>query len=105
MRPLCPCRSCCCLLLFLSLGVQGAPEAAPEQVHLSYPGKFCGHFWEFPREAQGVWGLKYPLVDCCGSLGWWPGLPGLRLCASVERGSPAAVQLAVWEMIPASSLS
>uniref|UniRef100_A0A8C0S2S4 Purple acid phosphatase N-terminal domain-containing protein n=1 Tax=Canis lupus familiaris TaxID=9615 RepID=A0A8C0S2S4_CANLF len=37
MRPLCPCRSCCCLLLFLSLGVQGAPEAAPEQVHLSYP--------------------------------------------------------------------
>ncbi|KAB1274120.1 Acid phosphatase type 7 [Camelus dromedarius] len=37
-----PCWSCCCLLLFSSLGVQGspkAPSAAPEQVHLSYPGK------------------------------------------------------------------
>uniref|UniRef100_A0A8C6AF76 Purple acid phosphatase n=1 Tax=Monodon monoceros TaxID=40151 RepID=A0A8C6AF76_MONMO len=37
-----PCWSCCCLLLYFSLGVQGspkAPSAAPEQVHLSYPGE------------------------------------------------------------------
>uniref|UniRef100_A0A8D0LVW8 Acid phosphatase 7, tartrate resistant (putative) n=1 Tax=Sus scrofa TaxID=9823 RepID=A0A8D0LVW8_PIG len=36
-----PCWSCCCLLLFFSLGVQGSlnPSAAPEQVHLSYPGE------------------------------------------------------------------
>uniref|UniRef100_A0A8C9ATI2 Acid phosphatase 7, tartrate resistant (putative) n=1 Tax=Prolemur simus TaxID=1328070 RepID=A0A8C9ATI2_PROSS len=43
MRSL-PCRleSCCCLLLLFSSGVQGAPgapSAAPEQVHLSYPGE------------------------------------------------------------------
>nr|XP_019606871.1 PREDICTED: acid phosphatase type 7 isoform X2 [Rhinolophus sinicus] len=37
-----PCWSCCCLLLFFSLGVQGVPKdpsAAPEQIHLSYPGE------------------------------------------------------------------
>ncbi|XP_059007280.1 acid phosphatase type 7 isoform X2 [Mustela lutreola] len=42
MHPLCPCWSCCCLLLVFSLGVLGtpvAPKAAPEQVHLSYPGE------------------------------------------------------------------
>ncbi|XP_043292309.1 acid phosphatase type 7 isoform X1 [Cervus canadensis] len=37
-----PCWTCCCLLLFFSLEVQGSPKppsAAPEQVHLSYPGE------------------------------------------------------------------
>ncbi|XP_063477269.1 acid phosphatase type 7 isoform X2 [Symphalangus syndactylus] len=42
MHPLPGYWSCCCLLLLFSLGVQGslgAPSAAPEQVHLSYPGE------------------------------------------------------------------
>ncbi|XP_011525271.1 acid phosphatase type 7 isoform X4 [Homo sapiens] len=42
MHPLPGYWSCYCLLLLFSLGVQGslgAPSAAPEQVHLSYPGE------------------------------------------------------------------
>uniref|UniRef100_A0A2K6BX39 Acid phosphatase 7, tartrate resistant (putative) n=1 Tax=Macaca nemestrina TaxID=9545 RepID=A0A2K6BX39_MACNE len=42
MHPLPGYWSCCSLLLLFSLGVQGspgAPSAAPEQVHLSYPGE------------------------------------------------------------------
>lgn len=89
MRPLCP----CCLLLVFSLGVQGtpvAPRAVPEQVHLSYPGKFPGPLLgHFPGRPSGL-GAQVSHMDAVGP---WAGgfvLPEPQLSSSVKWDSGAA---------------